>query len=161
MNILELLTMLNIKYEIVEHEPVFTVEQAEFVKGLISGVGCKNLFMKNKNKDYFLIIVDDCKKADMKNIKKVCGTSHLSFASEEELNNILGLKRGSVSPFGIINDKKNKVRIIIDKDLKGKRLLFHPNINTATISIDYNDLIKFIEYENHKYFYMEDNQNEK
>lgn len=157
MNVIELLTMLNIKYEIIKHEPVFTAEQAEFIKGLLSGVGCKNLFMRNKNKDYFLIIVDDCKRANIKNIEKICGNSHLSFASEEELNNILGLKRGAVSPLGIINDTLNKVKIVIDKGLVGKRLLIHPNINTATISIDYNDLIKFIEYENHEYFYMEDN----
>ena len=77
--------------------------------------------------------------------------AHLSFASIEELKNILNLEQGSVTPLGIINDEKNMVTIVIDKELQGKRLLVHPNTNKKTLSINYNDLIKFIEFEKHKY----------
>ena len=75
----------------------------------------------------------------------------MSFVREKELYDILGLVQGSVSPFGIINDRENKVTLIIDKDLIDKRLLFHPNVNTKTVSINYIDLIKFVEFEKHKY----------
>ena len=67
---------------------------------------------------------------------------------------ILSLKQGSVTPFGIINDFEKKVELVIDDDLKDKKLLFHPNINTKTISILCNDLIKFIEFEQHKYIFI-------
>lgn len=77
--------------------------------------------------------------------------SRLSFASSSRLKEILDLEEGSVTPFGIINDKDNKVTLLIDKDLKDNKLLFHPNINTKTISVSYDDLIKFIEDQNHKY----------
>ena len=91
------------------------------------------------------------KKANIKQIEKIVNTSHLSFAKETELKSILQLEQGSVTPFGILNDNDNKVMIVIDKDLKGKKLLFHPNVNTKTISISYDDLIKFIEFEKHNY----------
>ena len=68
---------------------------------------------------------------------------------------ILKLKIGSVSPFGIVNDSENKVTLLIDSDLKNKKLLFHPNINTKTISIEFDDLIKFIEYEKNKYILIQ------
>lgn len=74
-------------------------------------------------------------------------------ASNSELNQILNLEQGSVTPFGIIYDNENKVELILDKDLKNKKLFFHPNINTKTISIQFQDLIKFIEYEKHNYIY--------
>ena len=64
---------------------------------------------------------------------------------------ILKLEKGSVTPFGILNDTDNKVLLVIDKELKDKRLLFHPNINTKTISVTYDNLIKFIKYEGHNY----------
>ena len=152
MSVLELLTSIDIKYEITEHEPVFTAKQAEFIKNILPGTGCKNLFMKNKKGNFYLIIIKDSKKADIKQIEQTFKTSRLSFASEEELSEVLGLQKGSASPFGIINDKSNKTVIFIDIGLKNKTLLFHPNINTATISVSFQDLIKFIEYENHEYF---------
>ena len=70
----------------------------------------------------------------------------------EELKEILGVTRGSVTPLGIINDIENKVLVLLDKDLQHQTLLAHPNRNTATISIKFEDLIRFIEYEKHKYF---------
>lgn len=152
MEVIDLLNSIGIKYEKIEHMKVFTAKQAEFIKKHIDGTGCKNLFMKNKNGCFYLIIIEDYKRADFKRLKKDMNISHLSFASNTELNEILKLNSGSVSPFGIINDINNRVEIIIDNDLVGKRLLFHPNTNTMTISIDFDDLIKFIEYEKHRYY---------
>ena len=87
-------------------------------------------------------------------IASLLNVSHLSFASTEALKNILKLKQGSVTPLGIMNDRDNLVELVIDSDLKDKKVLVHPNTNTRTISIDFNDLIKFIEYEKHKYVYF-------
>lgn len=153
MTVEEVLKSLNIQYDIVEHKAVYTVEEAQFVSGLIDGVGCKNLFLKDKKKNYYLFLIKDEKLADLKHIKEIVSTSNISFGSEEELDKYLGLTKGSCTPFGIINDKEHVVTIIIDKDLIDKRLLFHPNRNTATISIDYKDLIRFIEHEGNKYIF--------
>ena len=71
--------------------------------------------------------------------------------SSEKLKEVLDLEDGSVTPMGIINDKDNKVTLVIDKDLIDKKILFHPNTNTKTMSIMYSDLVKFIEYEKHEY----------
>lgn len=154
MNLYEILKKLDINYEEIEHEAVFTSEQAQFIKDEIDGIGCKNLFLTDKKGKYFLVLLPDNKKANIKEIAKLTGTSHLSFSSCEELEKILLLKQGSVTPLGIINDAENKVVLVIDKELKDKKLLVHPNINTKTISIKYNDLIKFIEFGKHKFILM-------
>ena len=154
MNLYEVLDKLNIKYKEIEHEPVFTIEQAQFIKENIDGIGCKNLFLTNKKGNYYLIVLNENKKANIKEITKLLNESHLSFASVEELKEILNLKQGSVTPLGIINDKNNVVTIIIDNELSNKVLLVHPNINTKTLPISYDDLIKYIEYENHNYITM-------
>lgn len=151
MDLYKILKNLNIKYTEVEHEAVFTAAAAQKIKDMIKGTGCKNLFLTDKKGSYFLVILQDDKRADIKSISKLVNTSHLTFAEEEDLNTILKLKKGSVTPFGIINDTDNKVMMIIDEDLKEKNVLFHPNINTKTISLKFDDLLKFIEYEEHKY----------
>ena len=151
MNIYEILKGLNIQYEEIEHEKVFTVDQAQNVKSKIEGIGCKNLFLTDRKGKYILVVLEDSKKANIKELAQISDMNRLSFASDEELKNILKLEQGSVTPLGIINDIENKVLIIIDKNLEHKKLLVHPNINTRTISIKYDDLIRFIEFENHKY----------
>lgn len=143
-DIYKVLDKLNIKYEEVEHKKVFTSEQAEYIKEMIEGMGVKNLFLENKG-NYYLYLIDDAKKADLKLLSKEMNLGRLHFASEEELYNKLKLEIGSVTPLGLINDNAS-VELIISKDLVGKKLLFHPNRNTATISMEYKDLLKFIEY---------------
>lgn len=151
MNLYDILNKLSIEYKEIAHEPVFTLEQAQFIKKHINGTGCKNLFLTSKNGNYYLVLSDESKKANIKEIAKSVNESHLSFASTEQLKEILNLEQGSVTPLGIVNDKNNLVTLIIDKRLKDKILLVHPNTNNRTISVSYNDLIRFIEYENHKY----------
>ncbi len=149
--IYDILNNLNIKYEEVSHKPVYTSKEAEFIKSKISGIGAKNLFLTDKKGHYYLVLMDDTKRADLKALTKITNSSHLTFTSDEELKNILGLKRGSVTPLGIINDTNNLVKLLIDKDLQANYLLMHPLINTKTISITYDDLIKFLTYYNHEY----------
>lgn len=151
MNLYDILKKINIEFNEIEHEPVFTVEQAQVVKEKIEGTGCKNLFLTDNKGKYVLAILNENKKANIKKIEKAVNTSHLSFAETTALKNILKLEQGSVTPFGIINDVDNKVLLAIDVDLKDKKLLFHPNINTKTISITYDNLVRFIEFEKHNY----------
>ena len=154
MDLYKILKELNIEYEEVSHEKVMTVEEAMNLENMIDGIGSKNLFLTDK-KNYYLIILEENKRANIKELVNILGCKKLSFASSERLKEVLDLEEGSVTPFGIINDKDNKVVLVIDRDLVGKRLLFHPNTNTKTMSVTYDDLIKFIEYEKHKYILEE------
>lgn len=156
MDLYAILADLKISYKEIKHQPVYTVEQAQFIKSRISGVGCKVLFLTDHRRTkYLLVILEENKQADLKQIAAVVGTSRLFFVNNEELYSILRLFPGSVSPFGIIYDKTNWVTVLIDADLQGKKLLFHPNINTKTLQIHYDDFIKFVKYIKHQYIILE------
>ena len=144
MEILEKLDELNIKYEIQEHEAVYTVEDLKDVFLKMEGIGCKNLFLKDDKKKLFLYTLPEDKRADLKLLPEKINSKRLSFANENDLQTNLNLIPGSVTPLGIINDKEQNVTVVLDKELKNNKILIHPNRNTATIGIEYADLIKFI-----------------
>ena len=143
MDIYKFLTQLGIDYQKINHQSVSTVEEAMFINEQIDGVAYKNLFLKSSDKQFFIYMMTVERRADLKYIAKQIGSKRLSFASDEELVELLKLIPGSVTPLGIINDNK-RVKILIDRELRAQRLLIHPNINTATISITYDDLLLFI-----------------
>lgn len=149
----DILEKLNISYQEIEHEAFYTVEDAKAIQGKIEGVGCKNLFLTDGHR-YFLYILKDDKQADLKGLAKFLQVSRLSFASEEKLLELLHLTPGSVSPFGVMYDLNRQVSIFLDDSLVGKRLLFHPNINTKTLSISCDDLMRFFEYVGHSYTFV-------
>ena len=153
MDIYTILNKLNINYEEVNHKSVCTVQEAINlgISKIITGIECKNLFVKSKN-NYYLIFVKSSKRVNLKELSKLINETRLSFATIEELKEILNLDIGSVTPLSIINDKDNKVTLLLDKELKNEKVLVHSNINTRTLSLYYNDLLKFIEYMNHKYY---------
>ena len=153
MDIFELLDALGIEFQRLDHEAVFTVEQSRQLRifDKLGGRACKNLFLRNKRGEFFLLTLPADKKADLKAVAKILQLPRLSFASEDELAALMNLHAGSVTPLGIINDINNKVRIIIDAELAGKTLLLHPNTNTATISIAFDDLIKLIRHMRHEF----------
>lgn len=153
MDIYTILNKLNINYEEVNHKSVCTVQEAINlgISKMITGIECKNLFVKSKN-NYYLILVKSSKRVNLKELSKLINETRLSFATIEELKEILNLDIGSVTPLSIINDKDNKVTLILDKELKNEKVLVHSNINIRTLSLYYNDLLKFIEYMNHKYY---------
>lgn len=156
MKIFELLDKLNINYEVISHQAVSTVEEAKHIENMIEGIGCKNLFLTDKKGKYFLFTLHEDKKANLKELAKQLNVSKLSFASFEDLKEILNLEPGSVTPLSIINDKENKVILIIDKDITNKKILVHPNTNTKTLSIDYKDIEKIFDYTKHKYIIYKD-----
>ena len=140
------LDALGIPYERHEHAAVFNAEDASKFWDPIAGVQCKNLFLRNKKGDkHYLVVLEISKRADLKEIVKLVGDDRLSFGSPERLMAELGLTPGSVSPFGLINDPDGSVRVLIDQDLKGaERLIFHPNINTASVVVSWADLERFL-----------------
>lgn len=134
-------------YEVIEHPPVFTIDEMDAL-GLFNGVGiCKNLFVRNAKGDrHYLIVLSKNKQANLKLIASQLGESRLSFASEERLAKHLGLTKGEVTPLAVINDSEHAVKVAFDKDLAGKeRLGVHPNDNTATVIISFDDLQKYVE----------------
>jgi Ala-tRNA(Pro) deacylase len=106
----------------------------------------KNLFLRNKKGDrHYLVILGIEKEADLRQLVQVVGDDRLSFASSDRLLARLGLTPGSVSPFGLLNDETQIVRVIIDQDLKtAERLIFHPNVNTASLAIAFPDFARFL-----------------
>ena len=96
------------------------------------------------------MVLDKDKRADLKALQEQLSCSKLSFASEERLKKHLGLSRGSVTPLGILNDAQGMVELVFDRDLIGRRRLgVHPNENTATIWISFDNLKKISEAFHH------------
>ncbi len=144
----EVLERLGIAYTRHEHPPVYTVEQAEQHWENITGAHCKNLFLRNKKGNrHYLVIIESSKQADLKSLGHKIGEDRLSLASEKRLMSYLGLEAGAVSPFGLINDSQKEVEVIIDADLQmAGKVNFHPNVNTATVGIDFSDFEKYLSW---------------
>lgn len=140
------LAELGIAYARHEHPPVPTVEEAEKYWRAIDATHCKNLFLRNQKGDrHYLLIVEHSKKVDLRKTADQIGDGKLSFGSPERLMKYLGLMPGSVSPFGLINDRDHSVRVVMDRDLKSaERLSFHPNINTVTLAVSGADFSRFL-----------------
>ena len=151
----EKLNELNIKYRVVNHKAVFTMEDVineniELFENIV-----KNIFIRDDKKiNYYLVLVSHNKKVNLKELRNKLNSRPLTFASEEDLYKYLGLTKGSVSPLGILNDKDHIVTIIIDEDIKNiSEIGVHPNINTATVFLKPKDLE--IIFKNNKYEYIE------
>lgn len=138
----EILKKLEISYEEVEHEAVFTMEDIKKLDEHLEGMQLKNLFVKDRFDNRYLIVVDEDKRVDLKALKENLDLNKLSFCKEDELMNILKITSGAVTPLAVVNDKENEVIVILDEDMKDKDILVHPLVNTKTMRLNYNDLIK-------------------
>jgi Ala-tRNA(Pro) deacylase len=141
------LAELGIPFERHEHPPVATVDEAERHWSGIDATHCKNLFLRNqKGNRHYLVILLHSKRADLRAVADQIGDGKLSFGSPERLMTHLGVTPGSVSPFGLINDRTHGVRVVLDRDLtSARRVSFHPNINTATYVIAAFDFARFLD----------------
>lgn len=144
----EVLDRLGIAYTRHEHPAVFTVEEAEKHWRGIEGAHLKNLFLRNKKGNrHYLVIAPTSKTVDLRRLNEQLREDRLSFGSPERLKRLLGLEPGSVSPFGLINDRGKEVVVVVDEDLRGaSRVNFHPNINTVTIGLSVEDFEKFLSW---------------
>ena len=142
------LDAMGIAYTAYEHPPIFTGDEAAEHWKDVPGVGIKNLFLRNKKGDrHYLVILAIDKQADLRQLVKVIGDDRLSFGSPERLQKFLGVTPGSVSPLGLVHDADRAVRVIVDSDLRNaERLIFHPNDNTASLTITAGDFARFLEH---------------
>ena len=145
--VVEVLNGLDIPFDIVEHEPALTTEQADsFIEG-IEGVRTKTMFLTNKKKTaYYLLIMDDQKRLDMDLLKELIGANRVRMASPESLFEKMSLLAGVVSPFGLLNNAEKDIHVYFDKEIMSeKRMSFHPNTNEKTLFVDTVDLLRFLE----------------
>lgn len=145
----ELLAVLDkneITYTNHEHPAVYTVEQAALHHTGIEGVHSKNLFFKDKKKNYFLVVTLSDKPIVIKDIARKIGAKNLSFGKPDLLNDVLGVIPGAVTPFAVINSGGHPLKIVLDQEMMENELLnFHPLVNTATTTISPKDLVRFME----------------
>jgi Ala-tRNA(Pro) deacylase len=134
------------------HQPVFTVAESVALRDEIAGGHTKNLFLKDKKDQYFLLTVEENATVDLKTVhQRVGGASKFSFGKPEKLMEYLGVIPGAVTAFGIINDERRNVTIVLDEELmKNEIINCHPLTNDATTSISRDDLIRFVEATGHK-----------
>lgn len=150
--LLDHLQNLGIEVTTVEHPPLFTVADSQGLRGEIPGGHTKNLFLKDKKDNFFLVTVEEDAVVDLKSIHQVIGAaSRVSFGKPEKLLEYLGVIPGSVTVFGAINDRDHNVQVIIDADLmKYDVINGHPLTNEATTSIRREDLIAFLKSTGHE-----------
>ena len=138
---------LGITFDVVEHPPVFTTEQADsYIEGR-EGVRTKSMFLTNRKKtQYYLLIMDDKKRLDMDDFKVQVGADRIRMASLDSLAKKMNLPAGTVSPFGLLNNEEKDILVYFDKDIVSEDIMtFHPNTNEKTIFIKSKDLFRFLE----------------
>ena len=146
------LDSLGIAHKTKDHPPVFTVAESVSLRDEIPGGHTKNLFVKDKKDNFFLLTVEENASVDLKTVHHMIGAaSKVSFGKPEKLMEFLGVAPGSVTAFGAINDTGNNVTFVLDADLMQADIInCHPLSNDATTSIGRDDLIRFMEATGHR-----------
>lgn len=144
--VLQTLAERNIPYQLWEHPAVYTIEEMDALDLPAPEAVVKNLFLRDaKGRRYFLVVLSKEKQADLRALGERLG-GKLSFASPERLAACMGLEKGSVTPFGVLNDQERKVEVLLDQDLRTRPLVaVHPNENTATVALAPEDLLQVLE----------------
>lgn len=141
---------LGITYSTKHHPAYYTVEDGRELKMSMPGGHTKNLFMIDKDDSIVLISAHAESELKLNKLHKLIGTRHLSFASADLMNEVLGVTPGSVTAFALVNDQRHRVKFVVDKTLMDYDILnFHPLTNTATTAIGRTDFIRFIEATGH------------
>ena len=140
----DLLDRLGVEYERIDHEPAMTMEDCKEVDQLLEAVICKNLFLCNRQKTaFYLLMIPDTKVFHTKDLSAQIGSARLSFAKPEYMEEFLDITPGSVNVMGLMNDKEHRVQLLIDEDvLDGEYIGCHPCINTSSIRFKVKDLIE-------------------
>ena len=152
----QILNELNIPYDYYEHPAVPTVEEAIKHWEGIDSTHCKNLFFRNhKGNRHYLVLLEHTNRLAIHDLEKKLKQGKLTLGSDRRLEKYLGLTAGSVSPFGLINDRENHVHVFLDEKLRSARKLsFHPNINTATLVIPAGHFMKFLDWTGNSYEFI-------
>ena len=146
-----------IKYEVYFHPESPTIEIAKQYWRKDGSVHCKNLFFRNHKGNRHYLVCFDCEQSmAIHDLEHLLHQGKLSFASEQRMERWLGLKPGSVSPFGLINDPENHVHLFLDDKLRNyPSLSFHPNDNTATVVISQEMFHRYLEAVGNTYEYID------
>ena len=138
------LDQLGIAHRTVEHPPVFTVEEAKALRGNLPGHHIKNLFLRNKKEEMWLVVALEDRAIDLKRLGEVLGAGRLSFGSADRLKRTLGVEPGSVTPLSLVNDQARAVRLVLDRGMAdGGPVNAHPLVNTMTTALTPADLLRF------------------
>lgn len=150
--LLSLFDDLSLEYTHHTHAPIFTVEEGREIKKTMPGCHTKNLFVKDKKKNIFLIVARSDITADLTGLSKRFGRGRFSFCNEELMGDVLGVKPGSVTPFSLINDRQEKrvsKLILCQKMMEAELLNYHPLVNTGTVAMPKPDFVKFLDHCGH------------
>lgn len=144
----DLLEQLAISYERHDHRSITSVQDLDFT---LPGQQVKNLVLKTKkNRQFYMIILHDEKQANLADLAERLGEKRLSFASYEQLEELLHVPAGTVTPFGLIFDKEHRIQVIVDDAVdRSLTVGFHPFINSTTLNIAYTDFEKIMDYLQH------------
>jgi Ala-tRNA(Pro) deacylase len=146
------LDKLGIAHRTVTHPAVFTVEEAQTLRGEVVGGHTKNLFLRDKKGALFLVVAPEDAVIELKSLHRLLGASgRFSFGSAELMREVLGVEPGSVTPFSVINDAAGRVTVILDAAMMAHAALnFHPLVNTGTTTISREGLVRFLEATGHR-----------
>jgi Ala-tRNA(Pro) deacylase len=153
----EALRRMGIPYEVVEHPPALTTEEADsYIEGK-EGVRTKTLFLCNRKRtSFFLVIMDDRKRLDIKKLSELINEKGISFCSPGKLKEKMGLPPGVVSIFGLLNNHERDIRVYLDKEMLSERIVtFHANDNTKTVFVSTEDMYKFLKELGYEYFVID------
>lgn len=140
--IIDFLEELHMDYEQLEHGPIMTMAEGDSIARKLNVTACKSLFLCNRQQEYFLLLLPQNKKLAAKSIARQTGSSHLSFGSSEAMQSLLRTSAGAVSLLGLMFDKKNRIRLLADKEiLKAEHIGCHPCVNTCSLKIKTTDIL--------------------
>ncbi|MBT4490424.1 MAG: prolyl-tRNA synthetase associated domain-containing protein [Rhodospirillaceae bacterium] len=136
---------LEIKHQTTHHPALHTVEESQAIRGQIPGAHNKNLFLRDKKKQNWLVCTLEDKEIDLKQLAGRIGAGRLSFGSADRLAEFLGVMPGAVTAFALINDPECRVKVVLDGAmLAHEQVNFHPLVNTMTTTISAPDLLRFV-----------------
>lgn len=138
---------LAIDYELVMHREIYTAAEVDFYT---PGSQVKNLLLKGRSKRFYLVILLDYKRVNLKLLAEKLQEKRLSFASEKDLLRLLEVGKGAVTPLTVFRDQNQEVIVILDEEIDPQQPIgFHPGINTATLVLAFPDFLKFLKHFNH------------
>lgn len=140
----DFLDSLGVEYERIDHEAAYTMEVCEEIDKVLGGKTCKNLFLCNRQKTaFYLLLMPGDKPFKTKDLSQQIGSSRLSFAGEEDMLELLNLTPGSVTVLGLMYDKEKRVKLLVDEEvLKDEMFGCHPCINTSSIKMKTSDVFE-------------------
>lgn len=148
---LDFLARHGLRFERMEHPPVFTCAEADLYWPAGEAAATKNLFLCDKKARHFFLVVTTCERTvDLERLAMQIGVPRLRFGSEENLQQLLGVRRGAVTLMGLLNDTEHRVELWVEAELwQAERFLVHPLVNTATLVLSRQDLLRFLSITGH------------